>query len=233
MSSTILSTKILSPSQKSLVLNAGLQFVEYNAITIKYLNFESPKGVFDALIFTSQNGVRAFLNQKGKGPKSHRTVFCVGEKTKSLLEENGFQVLKTAPNAELLGSLIASDYGNLSFLLVNGNLRREELPSVLKQHQVLFEEVIVYETLLNPKLFKRNFDGVLFFSPSGAVSFFEKNKITGTAFCIGKTTAKEVQKHTEKYIIANKATVENVLVQAVKYFDSRLRGSDKTQIIYD
>jgi uroporphyrinogen-III synthase len=232
-SSTILSTKILSPSQKSLVLNAGLQFVEYNAITIKNLDFELPKSAFDALIFTSQNGVKAYMEQIKRlhSPAAEgfgvRDVFCVGEKTKALLEENGFEVIRMASNGEQLGNLIISEYGHLSFLLVAGNRRREELPKILNQHHVEFKEVTAYETLLNQKSFRRNFDGILFFSPSGVASFFKKNKIAGTAFCIGETTAQEVKKHTDNFIVANKTTIENVLVQAVKYFNSGNQTKNK------
>ncbi len=230
MSSTILSTKILSPSQKSLLLNAGLQFVEYSAIKIEYLDFELPKDDFDAIIFTSQNGVHAFLDKKENDSKMGLKVFCVGEKTRSLLKEKGFQVVKTASSAEQLGDHICSEYPNLSFLLVAGNLRRDELPRKLKGHEIKFKEVIAYHTHLNPKSFDQDFDGVLFFSPSGVISFFEENQIKGTAFCIGETTAQALKKYTKNCIVANRPTVENVLVQAVKYFNSPHKENSKTEI---
>ena len=37
-------------------------------------------------------------------------------------------------------------------------------------------------------------------------------------FCIGNTTAAEAKKHSENIILANKPTVENVLVQAINYY---------------
>ncbi|RUA10893.1 MAG: uroporphyrinogen-III synthase, partial [Flavobacteriia bacterium] len=60
-------------------------------------------------------------------------------------------------------------------------------------------------------------DGILFFSPRGIQSFLLENTVkNSTLFCIGETTASEAKKHSEKIVIANKPTVENVLVQAIK-----------------
>lgn len=223
MSSKVLSTKILSSPQRSLVLNAGLRLVEYNAINITYLNFELPKTPFDAYIFTSQNGVQSFTKQYAKSlsstkkPSNSKPVYCVGEKTKQLLEKNCFHVMEVADSAKELGERIVANPKKTSFLWIAGNRRRNELSELLNHHQITFNILIGYNTSLNPKSFKQYFDGVLFFSPSGVSSFFQKNEMTGTAFCIGQTTVEAVQKHTNSYHVANRATVENVIVQAVKH----------------
>ena len=221
MSSTILSTKVLTPSQKALALNAGLGLVEYNAISIKYLRFQLPNVGANALIFSSQNGVKAYLEHIG-----HRSLqekkrlklqsFCVGEKTEQLLEQNGFRVKVSASNASALGTIITENYPNLHFLWPTGNQRRDELPQMLEQKKIAFNELTVYQTIANTKKMDAYFDGILFFSPSAVRSFVEKNSISGVAFCIGNTTAQEIKKYTDNYIIATKPTIENVLVQAVK-----------------
>ena len=77
----------------------------------------------------------------------------------------------------------------------------------------------VYRTHSNPKAFNRNFDGILFYSPSGIQSYLLENKLGNSMlFCIGNTTAAEAKKHSENIILANKPTVENVLVQAINYY---------------
>ncbi|NND64229.1 MAG: uroporphyrinogen-III synthase, partial [Flavobacteriaceae bacterium] len=58
----VLSTKILSPSQKELLLNAGLSFVEYNALNVQFLEFEMPPKVENA-IFTSQYAIDAVFSK--------------------------------------------------------------------------------------------------------------------------------------------------------------------------
>lgn len=225
MSSTILSTKVLSLAQKSLLLNAGLNVVEYDAITINFLDVEIPDANYDGLIFTSQNAVKGYLNKcKDSQKKNHQmtNVFCVGEKTKSVLMEEGFNVKVTTENARELGKIISANYKDHDFLWLTGNRRRNELPDVLGESNINYTEVTIYKTEMRLKKFDGIFDGILFFSPSGVTSFLEMNTLSGISFCIGNTTADSVKKYTDNYIVANKPTVENVLVQAAK----RLRSND-------
>lgn len=215
---SVLSTKILTRAQQELLLNAGLSFTHYNGIKIDFLNFELPKDDFDFLIFTSQNGVRSYI-KKGGG-LALKKAFCVGEKTKFLLEKNGYKVIEMGQNSSEIAKIITKNYKNSSFLHISGNLSLVELPNMLKKNNVRYVSLTGYETKPSPKKFDQLFDGVLFFSPSGVQSFTQHNKISGTALCIGSTTAQEAEKHTDKISIAKKPTVENVIVQAVKYFDS-------------
>ncbi|WP_025742824.1 uroporphyrinogen-III synthase [Aquimarina pacifica] len=215
---TLLSTKKLTSSQKELLLNAGLGYVAYDAILIEQYTIETAIEVENA-IFTSKNAVRVIQNAKAK----IQNCFCVGSNTKNLLEENGYTVVETAQNALDLAKIIVKKYKNHSFSFFCGNLRRDELPDYLNRNDIKFNEQIVYKTSLEYRSFDRFFDGILFFSPSAVVSYTLENKIKDSvAFCIGKTTAAEVQRHTEaEIIIANKPTVENVIVQAAKYFENK------------
>lgn len=210
----ILSTKKLTIAQKELVLNAGLSFVEYDAIKINLEEVFGDREIENA-IFTSKNAVRA-VQDSGYDIKK---CFCVGTTTKNVLVENGQNVVETAQNASELAEIIVKKYKSDSFLFFCGNLRRDELPHILQQHNISLEEQVVYTTNLNTKKFSHNFDGVLFFSPSTVQSYISENSLDeGVAFCIGNTTASEVRKHSDTIIIANKPTVANVIVQAVKYF---------------
>ncbi len=220
--SSILSTRLLSPSQKELLLNAKQNFVDYSAISIEYLTFKIDEE-FNNYIFTSQNGVKAFLKSIHHPDIYTKNVFCVGEKTKLLLEENNLKVLETAENTSKLSKIIVEKYKNSSFFILSGNLRRPELSEAFKINNVRYKEVICYNTTLNYKRFDSTFDGILFFSPSGVLSFTKENSLTTSwAFCIGETTGEEAKKHTDQVVIANKPTIENVLVQAIKHFNSPL-----------
>ncbi|PKV48999.1 uroporphyrinogen-III synthase [Aquimarina sp. MAR_2010_214] len=214
-SPTILSTKKLSAAQKELLLNTGLGFVEYDAITIELLENNIENTIQNA-IFTSKNAVKAIKNSG----MIISNCFCVGDNTKKRLQENDLNVVETAQNASDLAKIIIKKYKNESFLFFCGNLRRDELPNLLEQNNVEVKEEIVYKTHLKSNKFNRMFDGILFFSPSGIQSYVSENKIgESIAFCIGNTTASEAKKHTDNIIVANKPTVENVIVQAVKYFN--------------
>ena len=136
---SILSTKKLSTIQKDRLLQEGLCLVDYDAIAITFLDFEAPK-VIDNAIFTSQQAVRSFL-KKSQGVLSIKNCFCVGPKTKSLLEENGLKVIEIGQNATELAQNIVKNYKNCIFHYFCGTIRREELPKVLKSEKISLFEV--------------------------------------------------------------------------------------------
>lgn len=215
---TVLSTKILTPSQKELFLNSGIGLVEYDALQIELLDIKIPEG-YTYLIFTSKNAVKSFLRAKTTISTLQNKAFCVGEKTKRFLEENGLEVIKMAENASELGHFIVKNHKNDSFLFFCGSMRREELPALLLKNNIRYKELESYRTHFKPRRFDRTFEGVLFFSPSGIKSYLMENPIPkGMIFSIGPTTTEEAKKHTKSIITAKKPTVENVLVQAINYF---------------
>jgi uroporphyrinogen-III synthase len=221
---TVLSTKKLKENQRSLLLNGGVSLVEYDAIKIDFVPFKVP-GKIENAIFTSQNAVNAVMSYE----LGVRSCFCVGEKTKQLLEENGFLVIKKTEYASELAEYLVKYHKDETFHFFCGNIRSNEIPSKLKSSNITFEEIEVYKTTLTPKKFDRTFDAILFYSPSGVRSYCEVNlqggrrqhlagsgKFESVFVCIGKTTASEARKYTENVLIANATTVESVIAKAVK-----------------
>ncbi len=224
----LLSTKFLTPIQKETVQSSGIRLAEYNAINILFKEFVLNTD-FDHYIFTSQNAVRGFLRAIDQLPLPNKretalakSCFCVGQKTSDLLDENGLKILKTERNSRDLALFIVKYYKNDTFLFICGNRRRAELPDVLHEHAVRFEERIAYETVYHTQKISGVFDGVLFFSPSGVHSFVSMNSLKGiTAFCIGETTAAEATLFTDKIVVAESQTIESVLQSALTHFVSK------------
>jgi uroporphyrinogen-III synthase len=213
---SILSTKKLRSTQKKLLQNANISVTDYNAIEINYIDFESPKKVNNG-IFTSQNAVKAFFSQHNLNSSEIEMVFCVGEKTKLLLEENGQKVIKMMKNASELAYFIKKETKNEIFHFFCGNVRRDEIPSTLKNENIALFEVKTYETQLTETNIEQKWDGILFFSPTGVKSFSTHNKFNNSAaFCIGTTTASEVKKHTTNVYEAEKTTIESVINKAIE-----------------
>lgn len=219
---TLLSTKRLTPAQKQLLLNTGIGLVEYDAIGIEFLDLPKKPEFSKNLIFTSQNSVKAVINLFAEGSPLNYEVFCVGEKTAGLLKDAGFNVVVCESYGKDLAEKIIKDYSDRSFTFFCGKMRRDEIPELLKKKEVEFSEIPVYDTLLKRRSFKSEFEGILFFSPSGVKSFALENQfLDTTVFCIGTTTAAEARKYTNNIKIATKPTIENVIVGAVKHLKSR------------
>ncbi|MDD3003748.1 uroporphyrinogen-III synthase [Flavobacterium sp.] len=218
----ILSTKKLLVNQKQFLLNANITVVEADFIAIhnKQVSIDN---VHENLIFTSQNSVTSVLeNLKSTETLAllkQKNVFCVGIKTKQLLEENGFSVIAYTGYAADLAEIITLIYHKEQFTFFSGNLRRNTLPEALKNAGIVFNEIEVYETVLTPQKINATFDGILFFSPSGVESFLKDNKINNQmCFCIGTTTANALEKYTKNIIIAHQPTVENVIIQCINEY---------------
>ncbi|MGY0406726.1 uroporphyrinogen-III synthase, partial [Pseudoalteromonas sp. SYSU M81241] len=62
--------------------------------------------------------------------KSKFNAFCVGEKTTSLLVENGLKIAEMAEYASALAKNIVERYQNETFVFLCGNKRRDELPDM-------------------------------------------------------------------------------------------------------
>ena len=176
--------------------------------------------MFDNLIFTSQNAVQAILQHPNCNQLKGKNVFAVGMKTKNLLDENGFNVLAYTGYAADLAEIISLIYGKESYTFFCGNLRRDELPKVLTENSVLFNEIEVYETTLKPQKIKQQPDGILFFSPSAVESYLKLNSIKNEpCFCIGETTAEALTKNKIRTInIAGKPSVEQVIQDVITHY---------------
>ena len=215
----ILSTKKLFETQKQLLAEADFMLIEEDFIQTKTIDFELEK-VNQNLIFTSQNAVQSILQHPKCDDLKNKNVFSVGMKTKELLSENGFNVIVYTGYASDLAEIISLIYNKESFTFFSGNLRKDVMPNNLKENQITFNEIQVYETDLTPKKISKKLEAILFFSPSGVESYLKLNTIKKEiCFCIGETTAEALEnKKNKNSIIADKPSVENVIAKVIEYY---------------
>ncbi|KRD62808.1 uroporphyrinogen III synthase [Flavobacterium sp. Root935] len=211
----ILSTKILSPLQKEELKKGGFDLIEADFIKTENKPFEF-KDLNESLIFTSQNAVHSFLSHPDSEQLKKKNVYCVGLKTKSLLSDNGFNVVAYTGYASDLAEIITLIYRNESYTFFSGNLRRDTLPNALKEAGIQLNEIQVYDTSLQPQKIKTAVDAILFFSPSGVESYLKENTIKKeVCFCIGETTAEALSKTTKNIIVADQPTIEDVIEDVI------------------
>ncbi|WP_461533847.1 uroporphyrinogen-III synthase [Sinomicrobium sp.] len=219
----ILSTKRLSSDQQLLFASAGLRLEEADFIATTPLPVDITT-VKEQLIFTSSNAVRSVLQHPDSNSLKNRPCFCVGSKTASLLEQNGFKVQVQKDYAAQLAPEITNNYADRSFTFFCGNLRRDTLPDAMSEANISFDELTVYTTRLTPVVIDTNVQGILFFSPSGIKSYL-KNNVVGdkVCFCIGTTTAKKLDGITERIVVAQQPTTESVIASTITYFNKKDR----------
>ena len=174
------------------------------------------------VVFTSMNAVDAVLAwQDGQQPDW--VIYCMGNTTKLLLKENfgEHSVAGTASSAAELAELIAEESDIEEVIFFCGEQRRDELPAILRNKGIEVQEIIVYETIHTPHKVSKNYQAILFYSPSAVSSFFSNNKVPAQTilFAIGNTTAKTIEQYcTNTIVIGKEPGKEELVRQAMEFF---------------
>ncbi|MDN3643500.1 hydroxymethylbilane synthase [Lutimonas halocynthiae] len=216
----IFSTKNLSIGQKS-ALNQEIGTDMSDFITIRFNRLKTAvvKKPIKHVVFTSQNGVEALSDSFMADELDFEHIYCVGRRTKRLIERKIGKVAHVENAAGKLADYLAENIKGEEVTYFCGDKRRDELPGILDKAGITLNEVIAYKTLLSPNKLGKKYDGLLFFSPSGIESFLSENIIgEEVAFCIGNTTATEAKKHFKTVIEAKLPSVESVLNSVNAYF---------------
>ena len=172
------------------------------------------------VVFTSMNAVEAVATQVPS--ISNWQIYSIGNTTRKLIEEKwgADRIVATAENAQRLGERLIDD-GVKEVVFFCGNIRRDELPNKIRSEGGTVEEVVVYETEDTPTALTRDYDGILFFSPSAVNAFYSQNKPgkNTVLFAIGKTTAEAIKQHKgRKVIVANVTDKVELAQEAIDYF---------------
>ena len=174
-------------------------------------------------VFTSMTAVEAV--SKHIIEKPCWSIYCIGNTTKKLVEStfSSKNIKATADNANELAMKIISDApGKVTFFC--GDKRRNELPLLLKNARIEVDELVVYKTNREEHTLLKEYDAILFFSPSAVTSFFSKNRTPSKTriFVIGTTTAEAVGTFTQNpLIIARSPGKSNLVRDMIEYFSSK------------
>jgi uroporphyrinogen-III synthase len=214
---------------------AVVQEAEANNIIIEELSFIETKPVATeevvntirlraagqhTVIFTSMNAVDAVADVVTDTPGWQ--VYCIGNTTQKKVAERlpNATIVATGENAGRLAERLVDDrVKNAVFFC--GNRRRDELPNKMRSEGGVVEEIIVYETIDQPSTLAKEYDGILFFSPSAVNSFFAGNKVPNQTelFAIGKTTAEAIRQYANRKIqIAHVTGKEDLVDHAIQFF---------------
>ncbi len=177
------------------------------------------------VVFTSANAVHAAADYMDAYPAEWQ-VYCLDGATRHAVEQRlhiDRRFITTDTHAKTLAAQIIATGNVPAVVFFCGNKRRGELPDLLRQHGITVEEMVVYETAEAPVAVEKEYDGIFFFSPSAASSFFSMNKLPAHTVCfaIGQTTASALEPFTNNRIIVSTGTSAHQMVQtAIFYFNN-------------
>jgi len=208
----VYSTKRLTEAQKFL-FNKDL-IVESNdaiKISLNRIPITLLRSPIQNVIITSKNAVEAILNNCPTEELMFKNIYCVGRRTKRMIEDKIGQVKHSAKNAKALAEYIVEYLEGTEVTYFCSDLRLDDLPKILSENNINVNEVEAYQTKYDSIKIDPNIKSIMFYSPSTVQGFLKKNKAESIAFCIGETTAREASKYFQKVYIAKVPTVESVI----------------------
>jgi uroporphyrinogen-III synthase len=232
---SILSTKKLDSSLVAQAEQRGLSITLQEFIAVEPVDTpEKRSEVIQALknkeaciAFTSAHAVETVLSFiPSPDELLHRSIACLSGKTKAsllALVPKATDIAEAPDATALANTLLKKDVHEVIFFC--GNQRRDELPALLKEHDVVVREVVVYQTTEVPAKVNGVYDAVLFFSPSGVRSFFGANQLSlhTVCFAMGATTQKAIASFTQnKVIVAAAPTQEQMIAAVLEYFNKEV-----------
>ncbi|WP_458628130.1 hydroxymethylbilane synthase [Winogradskyella sp. PC D3.3] len=175
------------------------------------LNKTIVRNEIENVIITSQNTVDSLLTNFSPIELQFKNIYCVGRKTKRMVEKRIGKVKHYEQYAKDLAEHMAEYMDGTEVTYFCSNLRLDTIPDILSKHNIKVNEVEAYETKLDAKKVEGDLDGVMFYSPSTVQSFLQLNEAKGIAFCIGETTATEAKKYFKEVRVAKVPLVESVV----------------------
>jgi len=216
----VFSTKKLSELQTEL-FHEDIAVEDSDFIKIRF-NRISPKEMkneIENVIITSKNAVESLLISFSVSELQFKNIYCVGRRTKKLIETRIGKVKHSEKNAKKLAEYLV---GNLKegaeVTYFCSDIRLDELPILLAKNNIGLNEIQAYKTINSAIKVTENTDGILFYSPSTVQSYLLENDVDKIAFCIGETTAVEAKKHFKDVQVAKLPTVESVIELVNLYY---------------
>ena len=151
------------------------------------------------------------LDNFSKDELNFKNIFCVGRRTKKLIEQKIASVSHSENNAQKLAEYLSTKLKGQVVTYFCSDIRLDTLPIILSENGVTVNEVEAYKTMYSPIDIKEDVKGVLFYSPSTVESYLQKNTSDKVAFCIGESTAKEARKYFDIVEVAKVPTVESLI----------------------
>ncbi len=195
--------------------------VNLPVIEINFFHKEINLDSYDALVFTSKNGVKAIDNIDKKWRQ--KKIYSIGQGTSKEIKKYNTNPIYTAINS--YGDSFAKEIGESlkgkRVLFPRAKKVTSKLNEILKKIGVKLDEIIVYETVCkeHQDASKPEKDSVIIFTSPSTIKCFFKSFIWDESYkavVIGKVTAKAMPQEI-KFTYAKEQTIKSC-IEVAKYY---------------
>lgn len=208
----VFSTKNLSEPQRQLFKNVNVESTDFLKISLNRISKPLLKTPIENVIITSQNAVEAITASVTKEELQFKNIYCVGRRTKRLIESKIGKVTHSENYASALAAYLVDFIDGTEVTHFCSDIRLDELSQTLEKNHIKVNEVEAYKTILDSEKIDANVEGIMFYSPSTVASYLKNNSSENkVAYCIGETTATEAKKYFQDVRVAKVPLVESVI----------------------
>jgi hydroxymethylbilane synthase len=207
----VYSTKTLTEAQRHLFKNIKVDSSDFLKISLNRIPKTILKAKIDNVIITSQNAVEAIATIVPKEELKFNNIYCVGRRTKKLIENKIGKIKHFENNARALADYLVEFIDGTEVTYFCSDIRLDELPTILEENNIKVNEFEAYKTVLEAVKIDSKVEGVMFYSPSTVESYIKNNPSDKIAYCIGATTATEAKKYFKDVRVAKIPTIESMI----------------------
>ncbi|MEO8773874.1 MAG: hydroxymethylbilane synthase [Gelidibacter sp.] len=208
----VFSTRNLTEAQRQRFKNVEAESTDFLKISLNRIAKPLLKTKIENVIITSQNAVEAITASVPKEELQFKNIYCVGRRTKKLIETKIGKVKHSENYAKDLAAYLVEYIDGTEVTHFCSDIRLDEISTTLEKNHIKVNEVEAYKTVLDSVKIDPNIEGIMFYSPSTVESYLINNKADKKiAYCIGDTTAAEAKKYFEDVRVAKIPTVESVI----------------------
>lgn len=207
----VFSTKNLSEAQRMRFKNVKVDSTDFLKISLNRIPKPILKTKIENVIITSQNAVDAITSSVPKEELQFKNIYCVGRRTKRLIEQKIGKVKHSENYAKLLAEYLVEFIDGTEVTHFCSDIRLDEISTTLEKNHIKVNEVEAYQTILDSEKLDPEIEGIMFYSPSTVASYLKNNAADKVAYCIGETTATEAKKYFDDVRVAKIPTVESVI----------------------
>lgn len=154
------------------------------------------------------------------------SIACMKGQTQKALSDKGWGALVhyTASNSLELAKQIAAHVPKSTTIhFVGSNQRLASLPTYLHQKGFIVNEMIAYTTIAKQQSINKQYNCMVFLSPSAVNSFFDQHTINNEVilFAIGQTTADAIKIRSHNEVVISEGVSQIELFKTIyKYYQT-------------
>jgi len=208
----IYSTKTLTTDQRALlnekVIVESSDFVKISLNRIKPQIIRNP---IENVIITDKNSVEALLHNFSAVELQFKNIYCIGRRTKRLVEKRIGPVKHVEKNVKALAEYLVEYIEGNEVTYFCSDAHVDHLLTILIENNIKVNKVEAYQTKYDAVKIEDFVEGIMFFNPSTIQSYLKENDSDKIAFCINETTALEAKKRFNDIRVAKVPTVDSLI----------------------